>query len=372
MSNFETLGLDPSWSSKLKKIGISVPTPIQTIAIPEILNQSDVIAEAQTGSGKTFAFLLPIIQNIDTLSPTIQALVLVPTRELAIQITEEAKKLTHDLSINVLSIYGGQDLQSQFKKLNHSIHMIIATPGRLMDHLDRETIDLSKVNTFVLDEADQMLMMGFRNDIDKIIYIGKFKAQILCFSATIDPKVKKLAYKYMKNPIVLSARSDAKPLDVIEQQVVMVSDRWKMEALLKTLDETNPFLGIIFCRTKVRADKLESEMKRLKYTCEKLHSDISQNKRQRIMRQFKDAKFQYLITTDVASRGIDVTGITHIYNYDMPESVEIYVHRVGRTGRMGEDGMAITFVTPKDEDMLRDIEDRLKVSVSKSVHEHHK
>ncbi|WP_228727737.1 DEAD/DEAH box helicase [Fusibacter ferrireducens] len=372
MNNFETLGLDPLWSDKLKKIGITIPTAIQNIAIPEVLNQRNVIAEAQTGSGKTLAFLLPILQNIDALSSTVQALVLVPTRELAIQITEEAKKITGDLSINVLSIYGGQDLQSQLKKLNHSVHMIIATPGRLIDHLDRKTIDLSKVKTFVLDEADQMLVMGFRNDIDKIVYLGKFKAQVLCFSATIDAKVKKLAYKYMENPLILSAHSDSKPLDVIEQRVIMVSDRWKMEALLKTLDETNPFLGIIFCRTKIRADKLETEMKRLKYTCEKLHSDISQNKRQRIMRQFKDAKFQYLITTDVASRGIDVTGITHIYNYDMPESVEIYVHRIGRTGRMGEDGIAITFVTPRDEEMLKAIEERLKVTISQSFHEHQK
>ncbi len=370
MKSFESLGLNQSWIPKLKKIGITLPTPIQTISIPEILNGSDVIAQAQTGSGKTLAFLLPVIQKLDKTIDNIQVLILVPTRELAIQITEVSKKLVEDLDINILSIYGGLDLQTQLKKLNRSIHMVIATPGRLMDHLDRETIDLSKVKTFILDEADQMLMMGFRNDIDKIIHLGRFEAQILCFSATMDSKVKKLTYRYMKNPIVLDAQSESKPLDVIEQQVVMVSDRWKMEALLKILDDTNPFLGIIFCRTKVRADKLEAEMKKQKYTCEKLHSDITQNKRQRIMRQFKEAKFQYLITTDIASRGIDVTGITHIYNYDMPESIEIYVHRVGRTGRMGEDGKAITFVTPKDEEMLSAIESTLKVEISKTVHEH--
>lgn len=372
MNSFESLGLHQDWTPKLKNMGITEPTPIQSISIPEILKHVDVIAQAQTGSGKTLAFLLPVLQSINTTLSNIQVLVLVPTRELAIQITEVTKKLTEDMEINILSIYGGQDLQTQLKKLNHSIHMIIATPGRLMDHLDRETIDLSKVSTLILDEADQMLMMGFRNDIDKIIYLGRFAAQILCFSATMDSKVKKLTYRYMKNPIVLDAQSESKPLDVIEQHVVMVSDRWKMEALLKTLNETNPFLGIIFCRTKVRADKLEAEMKKLKYTCEKLHSDITQNKRQRIMRHFKEAKFQYLITTDIASRGIDVTGITHIYNYDMPESIEIYVHRVGRTGRMGEDGKAITFVTPKDEPMLDDIEKVLNVTISKSTHVHQK
>ncbi len=370
MKTFTTLGIESPWRDALEKKGIKTPTKIQTLVIPSILKGHDIIAQSETGSGKTVAFLAPLIQNLDKSTEAVQVLILAPTRELVIQIAQEAVSLNPSSPEDILAIYGGTDVQAQLKKLTKIPAVIVATPGRLIDHLERGTVSLSNIRYFVLDEADQMLLMGFKNDIDKIMSCCNLKMQLLFFSATMDAKVKKLAYRYMKTPSVIDASTETPPLEVIEQRVITCSDRWKMEALINTLDETNPFLGIIFCRTKVRADKLESEMKRLKYSCEKIHSDVTQNKRQRIMKQFKEAKFQYLITTDIASRGIDISGITHIYNYDMPESVEIYVHRVGRTGRMGNEGIAYTFVAPRDEEMLSAIEAELGLQLPKKPHEH--
>jgi len=371
MKTFETLGLSPSLIQRLKKQGITMPTPIQEQTIPVILSGADSIAQAETGSGKTLAFLLPILLRIDEQRHEIQSLIIAPTRELALQITNEIDALIEDTTITVLSVYGGQDVNTQLKKLKSPPQLIVATPGRLLDHLNRQSIDLSHLTSFVIDEADQMLLMGFRNEIDKIWFAANKEAQFLCFSATIDAKVKKLAYRYMEHPTFIKTTQEAPPLTLIDQNAIMVSDRWKMEALLETLEAYNPFLGIIFCRTKIRADKLEGEMKRLKYNCDKLHSDITQNKRQRIMKQFREAKIQYLITTDIAARGIDVTGVTHIFNYDMPETVDGFVHRVGRTARMGDTGLAFTFVTPKDEKMLDTIKKTLGVTFNTTQHDHH-
>jgi len=314
--------------------------------------------------------LLPILLKIDATRHDIQSLIVTPTRELALQISKEIDALTDDTAITVLSIYGGQDVNTQLKKLKTPPQLIVATPGRLLDHLNRKTIDLSHLTSFVIDEADQMLRMGFRNEIDKIWFVANKDAQFLCFSATIDAKVKKLAYRYMAHPNFIKTMQEAPPLTLIKQSAIIVTDRWKMEALLETLNAYNPFLGIIFCRTKVRADKLEGEMKKLKYNCDKLHSDITQNKRQRIMKQFRDAKIQYLITTDIAARGIDVTGVTHVFNYDMPETVDGFVHRVGRTARMGDTGLAFTFVTPKDEKMLDTLKKTLGITFETTEHHH--
>lgn len=369
MKKFNDLGIDELWVAKLKLQGIKAPTSIQEHTIPIALKGKDIVAEAQTGSGKTLAFVLPILQRLASGSSSVQALILTPTREIAIQITQEIEKLLFDTEFKVLSLFGGQELQNQIKKLNKKIDILVATPGRLIDHLDRKNVSIEGIKYLVIDEADQMLLMGFRNEVDKILALSNTNPQIMLFSATLDSKVKRLAYKYMKSPSFTSIENQ---IDTIAQMAIRVSDRWKMEALLKVLDETNPFLGIIFCRTKVRADKLESEMKRLKYSCEKLHSDVSQSKRQRIMKDFKDAKFQYLITTDLASRGIDVTNITHIYNYDIPETLEIYTHRIGRTARMGADGCAITFVTPRDEEMLSEINKASNADILIKEHLHEK
>lgn len=354
--NFKNLNLSDDLVNVLKKSGINSPTPIQEQSISLIKEGKDVIAEAATGTGKTLAFLLPIFENIHPKAIGIQALILTPTRELAIQITSEANKLKEGKDINILAAYGGKDIASQLKKLNNNIHLIVATPGRLLDHLERGTIDLSKLKTFVLDEADQMLLMGFKNEVESIIKVIPKKHQMLCFSATMDSAVKKLAYRYMNDPSIVSIKKEEVTLSAIKQDVIETTDRNKRETLCKVLDEDNPFMAIIFCRTKRRVDELEEVLHQRKYNCVKLHSDIPQNKRERIMKSFRNADIQYLIATDVAARGLDISGITHIYNYDIPENVESYIHRIGRTGRAGESGYTCVFVDPKNMRDLQEIE----------------
>lgn len=361
--NFKDLGISTDIENILKKSGIKTPTPIQKESITHILNNKDVIAEAQTGTGKTLAFLLPIFENISLNSNGMQALIISPTRELAIQITEEANKLSQAKDIGVLSMYGGKDIGSQMKKLKNNIRLIIATPGRLLDHLKRKTVNLSSLKTIVLDEADQILLMGFRNEIDTIMKETPKKKQTLCFSATMDSSVKKLAYRYMKDPVVVTVKKEEVTLTNIKQEVVETTDREKREALCKILDEDNPFMAIIFCRTKRRADELEVVMHRRGYNCKVIHSDIQQSKRERIMKSFRNADIQYLIATDVASRGLDISGASHIYNYDIPETVETYIHRIGRTGRAGNEGYTCLFVDPKDSRMLSDIEKTIKFRI---------
>lgn len=364
---FKQLGISDNITSILKTSGIINPTEIQEKSIKDILNGKDIIAEAQTGTGKTLAFLLPIFENIKPNSKDIECLIITPTRELALQITEEAEKLKQGKEIGVLAMYGGKDIGSQLNKLKGNIQIIIATPGRLLDHIKRKTVDLKKLKTIVIDEADQMLLMGFRNEIDSIMKERPKKVQILCFSATMDSAVKKLAYRYMKEPVVISVKKEEVTLDNIKQEVVETTDRLKREALCTVLDEDNPFMAIIFCRTKRRADELEVVMHRKGYNCKVIHSDIPQNKRERIMKSFRNADIQYLIATDVASRGLDISGVDNIYNYDIPEKVETYIHRIGRTGRAGEKGYTCLFVDPKDSRILNDIEKQIKFTIPRRI-----
>lgn len=362
---FNKLGISENIIKTLKKSGINEPTAIQKDSIEIIKAGRDVIAEAHTGTGKTLAFLLPLFENISTTEDTIQGLILTPTRELAIQITEEALKLKAGKDINILSAYGGKDIGSQLKKLKGNIHLIIATPGRLLDHLKRKTINLSKLKTIVLDEADQMILMGFKNEVESIIKETPKKRQTLCFSATMNSDVKKLAYRYMNDPLTITVKKEEVVLKNIKQDFVLTTDRWKRDALCKVLDEDNPFMAIIFCRTKRRADDLEVILHNRGYNCAKLHSDVPQPKRERIMKSFRSADIQYLIATDVAGRGIDINGVSHIYNYDIPETVETYIHRIGRTGRAGEEGYTCLFIDPKENSQLEEIEREIKLSISK-------
>ena len=364
---FKQLGISDNITSILKTSGIINPTEIQEKSIKDILNGKDIIAEAQTGTGKTLAFLLPIFENIKPNSKDIECLIITPIRELALQITEEAEKLKQGKDIGVLAMYGGKDIGSQLNKLKGNIQIIIATPGRLLDHIKRKTVDLKKLKTIVIDEADQMLLMGFRNEIDSIMKERPKKVQTLCFSATMDSAVKKLAYRYMKEPVVISVKKEEVTLDNIKQEVVETTDRLKREALCTVLDEDNPFMAIIFCRTKRRADELEVVMHRKGYNCKVIHSDIPQNKRERIMKSFRNADIQYLIATDVASRGLDISGVDNIYNYDIPEKVETYIHRIGRTGRAGEKGYTCLFVDPKDSRILNDIEKQIKFTIPRRI-----
>lgn len=375
MNKFKALGVSDELVEALVMQGIKVPTPIQAMCIPKIYDKMDVIGEAQTGTGKTLAFLLPIFDQIDKSDFSTQVLIVTPTRELAIQITEEAKKLSKFMEVSVLAAYGGQDVASQLRKLNKGVQVIIATPGRLLDHVRRGSIDLTSLNTLVLDEADQMLLMGFKNEVDLILSFTNKNKQTLCFSATINSKVKKLAYKIMVNPEVVQVKKINVTLDNIKQTVIETTDRKKQAALCQVLNEDNPFMGIIFCRTKRRVDKLEEELHMKGYNVQKLHGDISQSKREKIMKSFKNAEIQYLIATDVASRGLDISGVSHVYNYDVPEDAETYIHRMGRTGRAGESGHSFIFVAPKDKDYIDGIERAIGMTLARKdivVDEHTK
>ncbi|KLE14280.1 DEAD/DEAH box helicase [Clostridium sp. C8] len=361
--DFKDLKINSKLIDSLKNNGIITPTKVQMDVIPEIISKKDVIGKSKTGTGKTLAFLLPILQRIDNTSKNTEVLILSPTRELAIQITEEANKFNIN-DIGILAAYGGKDVGSQLKKLNKGINLIIATPGRLLDHLERKSISLSKLNTVVIDEVDQMLLMGFKNEIEKIMFYAPKKLQTLCFSATIDSKVKKLAYRYMNNPAIIDiTENEESEIPNIKQEVVKTTDRWKVDALVKILEEDNPFMSIIFCRTKRRADELEVKLAAKGIKAAKIHSDVPQNKREKIMKSFRDCEIQYLIATDVASRGIDVTGVTHIYNYDAPESVESYIHRIGRTARAGDSGYTCLITDPKNYNILEEIENYLKYTI---------
>lgn len=361
--NFKELGINNTLIDVLNKNGIKTPTEIQEKTIPYIKDFKDLIGEAKTGTGKTLSFLLPIFENIDENKNYIQALIISPTRELAIQITSEAEKLYEGKNINILSLYGGKDISSQLKKLKNNIHLVISTPGRLLDHIKRNTINLKSLKTIVLDEADQMLLMGFKNEIDIIMKELPKKKQTICFSATIDSKVKKLAYRYMEDPIVVSIESEEVTLSNIKQEVIFTTDRWKRDALCTVLNEDNPFMAIIFCRTKRRVDELEEDMHKRGFNCAKLHSDIPQAKRERIMKSFRKADIQYLIATDVASRGIDVTGVDTVYNFDCPETPESYIHRIGRTGRKGEKGYTCIFIADKDRNLFKTIENSISLKI---------
>ena len=363
--DFIELGITNELSERLLKLRIDTPTQVQVKSIPYILEGKDVIAQAQTGTGKTLAFLLPILEKIDVNSEDTQALIISPTRELAIQISEEAQKLISVKGIHILSAYGGQDVEKQLNKLKKNIPLVVGTPGRILDLIRRESLDLSKLKMLVLDEADQMLHMGFLDEVDAIFSYTPSEKQVMCFSATFNKEVKKLAKTYMNEPHYVSVKGQNVTLDEIDQIIVHTTDRKKQEALCEMIDTQQPFMAIVFCRTKRRVTALYEDLSQKGYNCDQLHGDLSQAKREKVMKDFRNAKIQLLIATDVAARGIDVDGITHIYNYDMVLDTDTYIHRIGRTGRAGEKGTAVTFVTPKHNASLEKLEGDIKADVKK-------
>jgi ATP-dependent RNA helicase DeaD len=366
LNHFRSLGISEQLAETLYQQGITEPTPIQTKAIPLLLNGKDVIAQSQTGTGKTFAFVLPILEKIDIEKSHIQALIVTPTRELALQITHEVKKLLEGKDgINVLAVYGGQDVESQLKKLKKNIHIVIGTPGRLLDHIRRETVDFSKAAFLVLDEADQMLHIGFLNEVEEIIKQTPKTRQTLLFSATMPSEIKRLAKQHMYKPEYIQVEKTQAPLENIKQIAISTTDRAKQNDLLESLRLYQPFLGVIFCRTKRRVSKLNDALKANHINCDELHGDLSQAKREQVMKKFREAKIQYLIATDVAARGLDVEGVTHVFNYDIPLDTESYIHRIGRTGRAGSEGLALTFYSPKDRPLLDQIEMELNIRIEK-------
>lgn len=363
---FMKLGIRSEINKTLEINGLFEPTPIQEQTIPILLAGKDVIAQAQTGTGKTLAFLLPILEKVDPSETHIQALIVTPTRELALQITTEFKKMISSLDdVNVLAVYGGQDVEQQMKKLKRNIHIVIGTPGRLLDHMRRGTIDLSQVSMLVLDEADQMLHMGFLPEVEDVIRVTSPARQTMLFSATIPQKIRSLAKRFMRNPEDVRVHSTSITVEEIRQVVVETTDRAKQATLCSLIDQMRPFLSIIFCRTKRRVSTLNEALVRQGYHSEELHGDLSQAKREQVMQRFREAKMQLLVATDVAARGLDVEGVTHVFNYDIPHDVESYIHRIGRTGRAGDKGIAITLVAPKDRIFLDMIEKGINLNIEK-------
>lgn len=364
-TDFMGLGIRREINDLLRESGIVEPTSIQIQAIPAILTGRDVIGQSQTGTGKTLAFVLPILESIDTTKPHVQALIITPTRELALQITNEVTKLAERLDIHVLSVYGGQDVDRQIKKLKGATQIVIGTPGRLMDHLRRKTIYLSGVSKLVLDEADQMLHLGFLDDVEALVRQTSPKRQTMLFSATMPSKIRGMAARYMRKPADIRVQTHNITLDGIKQIIVEVPEPEKIDKLCSLMEEYRPYLAIIFCHTKKRASSVTAALIQKGYQADELHGDLSQPQREQVMKRFRDAKIQILVATDIAARGLDVEGVTHVFNFDIPRDVDSYIHRIGRTGRAGETGMAITLIDPHEQPYVRMIEQGISVSIEK-------
>ncbi|SFA70878.1 ATP-dependent RNA helicase DeaD [Bacillus sp. cl95] len=364
MQDFKQLGVNIDLVNTLRAHGLAQPTPIQEKAIPVLLEGNDVIAQAQTGTGKTLAFLLPILENINLDRRHIQALIVTPTRELALQITSEINKFKGP-DVNVLAVYGGQDVEKQLHKLKKNIHIVVGTPGRLLDHLRRESISFLDTSMVVLDEADQMLHIGFQKDVEEILGQTSSGRQTMLFSATMSPQVQSLAKQFLKVPVTIHVKEKQVTVKDIKQLVYEMTDREKQSTLVTLLDQHRPFLAVIFCRTKRRANTLNEALVSKGYNSEELHGDLSQAKREKVMDRFRKADLQFLVATDVAARGLDVEGVTHVYNYDIPHDVESYIHRIGRTGRAGGKGLAITLMAPKDREFLALIEEGIGMKLEK-------
>ncbi|ATP42047.1 DEAD/DEAH box helicase [Solibacillus sp. R5-41] len=360
MTNFSELNISESTLRSIKRMGFEEATPIQEGTITFAMDGRDVLGQAQTGTGKTAAFGIPLIEKIDPKNPNIQALVIAPTRELAIQVSEELYKLGYDKRVKLLSVYGGQEIGRQIRALKNHPQIIVGTPGRIQDHINRRTLKLDEVQTLVLDEADEMLNMGFIDDINAILESVPDSRQTLLFSATMPPAIRKIAETFMNNPEVVKIKAKELTMENIEQFFVKATEREKFDALSRLLDSQKPELAIIFGRTKRRVDELSQALGLRGFLAEGIHGDLSQAKRISVLRQFKEGKIDILIATDVAARGLDISGVTHVYNFDIPQDPESYVHRIGRTGRAGKSGVAVTFVTPREMGYLRIVEETTK------------
>lgn len=360
MNQFSQLSLQQDINRAIHEMGFEEPSPIQQACIPVILKGKDVIGHAQTGTGKTAAFGIPIVQLV-TKQPKVQSIVLTPTRELAIQVSEELRKIAKYKRLKVLPIYGGQSIGHQIRALKQGVHIVIGTPGRVLDHIRKNTLQLQDVKMFVLDEADEMLDMGFIDDIEEIIRKTPNDRQTLLFSATMPYEIKKLANRYLKNPEVISMNRGEVTAPSIEQVYYKVLENNKLDSLCRIIDHHEVDLGIIFCRTKKTVDELTESLLARGYIVDGLHGDLSQNQRDKVMKRFREKTIEFLIATDVAARGIDVGNVSHVINYDIPQDPESYVHRIGRTGRAGKTGIAITLVTPREIKLLKTIEQEVKI-----------
>jgi ATP-dependent RNA helicase DeaD len=349
-SGFEVFGLSEETLLAIEKKGYTQPTEIQKLVLPVALGtDKDIIAQAQTGTGKTAAFAIPILERIDfKVDKSIKALIVTPTRELALQIYEEIKSLRGNRKIKVATVYGGQSMERQLKDLAKGVDIVVGTPGRLLDHINRKTLDLSNVKYLVLDEADRMLDMGFLDDVLEIIKQTPETKRTFLFSATMPKEIVSIARKFMKDYEHISTVKEELTTENAEQIYFEVEEGDKLPLLCRIIDMNPEFYGIVFCQTKAEVDEIAKKLSDLGYNADGLHGDYSQSQRERVLDKFRKKQLNVLVTTDVAARGIDIEGLTHVINYSVPRDPEYYVHRIGRTGRAGKKGLAITFVTRSD------------------------
>ena len=363
--NFSKLNLDKKIIDVLNGLGFLYPTEVQQRAIPTILSGKDAIVRSETGSGKTFAFVLPIIQKIDTNNNAVQALVVCPTRELAIQVADETKKIAEAMNVKVCAVFGGSNIDRQIASLKKQPHIVIGTTGRIMDLIKRKALKIENANFVVLDEADEMLDMGFRPDIENILSHTKMSRQTLLFSATIPNEVKELANKYQKNATLIEIGAANKALNNIKQTYIFVEKKYKKQALLELFFSDVYSKTIVFVNTKAFAEDIEHFLNKNKIVAKALHGDLRQNERKRILDGFKAEKFYILIATDVAARGLDIKNIDYVINFDLPHELEFYVHRIGRTARAGASGEVINLITSLEQlSWMRDIEKSTKAKIS--------
>ena len=362
MTTFAELGLSESTLEALKHLGYTSPTPIQEQAIPSMLQGKDVIGQAQTGTGKTAAFGLPMVEYADPDDPSVQALVLTPTRELCIQVTQALRAYGEQKGLNVVAVFGGAPIRDQAARLKDS-QIVVGTVGRVMDMIGRHHLFLDNARYVVLDEADEMLDLGFLEDVESILKRAPMGRQTALFSATVPPEIRRLADTFMHDPVEIKVRAATLTIDTVDHYYVEVPDNEKPDALVRVLKDERPEQAIVFVRTKIGVDRLARRLGDAGVRVKALHGDMSQGQRDGVMIAFKGGRERLLIATDVAARGLDITGVSHVVNYDIPNSPDIYVHRIGRTGRAGESGRAITLITPKQRRELEAIERHAKTEI---------
>ena len=357
---FNELHLSAELLAEIEKAGFVEASPIQEQTIPLAMAGKDVIGQAQTGTGKTAAFGFPTLEKIDTDNPAVQALVIAPTRELAVQSQEELFRFGRSKGVKVRSVYGGSSIEKQIKALKSGAHIVVGTPGRLLDLIKRKALKLDQIETLILDEADEMLNMGFLEDIESIISRVPEERQTLLFSATMPDAIKRIGVKFMKEPEHVKIAAKELTTELVDQYYIRVKENEKFDTMTRLMDVEQPELSIVFGRTKRRVDELTRGLKIRGYRAEGIHGDLDQGKRLRVLRDFKNGNLDVLVATDVAARGLDISGVTHVYNYDIPQDPESYVHRIGRTGRAGKSGQSITFVAPNEMGYLQIIENLTK------------
>jgi ATP-dependent RNA helicase DeaD len=362
--SFKSLGLSEARIQQIEKIGFTTPTNIQVQAIPQLLTGRDVVGQSQTGTGKTAAFSLPILEQIDTENKAVQALILTPTRELAVQVSQAVKSFVGKQDLRVAAIYGGQSIDRQIFQLNRGVHIVVGTPGRVIDLLERGKLQLNQVKFMVLDEADEMLSMGFIDDVEKILAAAPKERQTALFSATMPLSIRLLVKKFLRSPVTVTVEQPkAAPARINQVAYLVPRQLTKAKALQPILELENPESALIFVKTRRTAAELTSQLQASGYSVDEYHGDLIQQARERLLSRFRSKQVRWVIATDIAARGLDVDDLTHVINYDLPDSVETYVHRIGRTGRAGKEGTAISLVQPFDRRKQQQIERHVRQSL---------